>query len=271
MPEPTVSGHYTTGSVIGAILGALEAAGHDTDKLDPEVLGPLEEFHVLGRVATQALAEVAAVTAEDEVVDVGCGIGGAARYLHRTYGCPVTGIDLTDEFCVAARELNARTGLAEGIDIHQGDATAMEFPDARFSLAWTIHVAMNIADKARLYREMRRVLRPGGRVALYDIVAGPVQPLHFPVPWASGPEMSFVVPADEIRRLIEAAGLTVDLWQDATDEAAAFFARQAPTGPEGGHLGLHVFMPDFPARLANAGRNMKENRIRVLRCVATAS
>ena len=120
----------------------------------------------------RALAEAAAITSTDEVLDVGCGIGGPARFLATKFGCKVTGIDLTPEFIDVARDLNARVGLGDTIDLRVADALDLPFPDASFDVVWTQHVSMNIADKPGLYAELGRVLRPGGRLAFFDVVAG---------------------------------------------------------------------------------------------------
>jgi MPBQ/MSBQ methyltransferase len=268
-----VEAHYTRGNLLGLMLDALRSAGLDPDHLDPEALAPLEEFHTLGREATVALAEAAGVVEGEEVLDVGCGVGGPARLLARAFGARVTGIDTTQEFCTTAVDLNARTGLSGRIDIEQGDALALPFPDAAFDVVWTQHVSMNIADKARFYQELRRVVRRGGRLAFFDIVAGPNQPLHFPVPWSETPALSFLVPAEEVRRLVEEAGFSVQRWEDTSAEAMSFFEQlTARTAGPGGlpALGIHVLIRDFATKAANARRNLAEDRIRLLRAVCAA-
>jgi SAM-dependent methyltransferase len=268
-PANPVEGHYTTGTLGARLLAALQSAGYDIDHLDPDALAPVEEFHSLGRQASIALADVARITAQDRVLDAGCGIGGPARYLTRRFGCQVTGIDLTAEFCDVARDLNARCGL-NGIEIRQTDALHLPFADAAFDVVWTQHVAMNIADKPALYRSFRRVLKPGGQLALFDIVAGPEQPIHFPVPWAETPAVSFLEPAAAIRGHIEAAGFTVSHWEDVTDAARAFFQAVASApAPSASPLGMHLIVPNLPVKAGNLGRNIAEQRVRMVRCVAS--
>lgn len=221
-------------------------------------LSKVDQLHTLGPMATAALAEVAAITAGERVLDVGCGIGGPARQL-AALGARVTGIDLTPDLCAAARELNARASL--DIDIHQGSALAMPFDDATFDVVWTQHVTMNIEDKAGLYRELRRVVRPGGRLAFFDVVAGPVQPLHFPVPWADEPSISFVVPPDAMRTLVVDAGFVPCVWNDTTAQARAAM--------EKGVVRNEV-IPGWDEKMANHLRNLVEDRIHLLQAVCDA-
>ncbi len=267
----SLSDQYTIGDLLDRILAALAAAGHDLDPLDPEALAPVEDFHTLGRAATVALADAAAITAEDRVLDLGSGIGGPSRFLARTYGCRVDGIDLTPEFQAVSEDLSRRTGLDGLVTAHVGDATATPFADGAFDVVWTQHVAMNIEDKAGLYSEARRVLPPGGRLAFFDIMAGPEAPLRFPVPWADSAELSFLVPPESVRALVEGAGFVVDLWQDLSGDAIGFFeALAAAPPPSASPVNLSLLIPDFPAKARNVVQNFREERIRLVRAVATA-
>ena len=165
----------------------------------------------------------------------------------RDFGCHVTGVDLTDEFCRVARELNRRVGLDEQIEIRRGDAIDLPFVDGEFSVVWTQHVSMNIADKQRLYAEMRRVMPPGGRLAFFDILAGPNQPIHFPVPWATDERVSFLASALETQAIIASAGFRTQLWEDVTDEAidrSTPGGGTAAAGEAATPLGLHLVDPE---------------------------
>ena len=263
--------HYTRPDLGPLILAALEKAGKDINQLTPEDLAPVDEFHIRGRAATLELARAAGIDSKMYVLDVGSGIGGSSRCLAREFGCRVTGIDLTDEYCCAATMLTERVGLSALVSCQQGDALHLPFPDRTFDVVWTEHVAMNISDKARLYREMFRVLKSGGTLALYDILAGPSGPVLFPAPWARLPETSFVVTPDELRELLHQAGFRIVDWADTTDIARTRFASLAKKIRKEGlpPLGFHVLLgADSEDMAQNQLRNLEEGRIVLAQIVA---
>lgn len=265
-----VEANYTRGGLRQSVLDAIVADGYDPDDLDPEALTPAEEFHTFGRAATVALAEAASITTDDRVIDVGSGLGGPARYLAQAHHCQVVGIDLTQELCDVAADLTRRTGLSDRVEIRQGDALALPFADGSFDVAWTQHVSMNIADKVGFYTEMRRVVRPGGRLAFFDLLSGPEQPIHFPVPWAEDPASSALATVEETRALLTDAGFEIRLWDDLTVDAVAFYASLAAGPPPNKNLGLHLLIRDMPTKGANLKRNVEEGRLTLIRCVASA-
>lgn len=267
----SVRQHYTRTGLVDLIVSALEGAGKDLDDLELEDLAPIDEFHVRGREATVELAEAVELDAGKQVIDVGSGLGGASRRIAQDYGCRVTGVDLTDEYCRVAAQLAELVGLSHLVDYQQGDALDLPFPDAAFDIVWTQHAAMNIPDKATLYREMYRVLRPGGMVAIYDIVAGPTHPVLFPVPWAREADTSFLATPEELRQLLQDSGFTITGWEDTTAMARKWFTEMVKRIEETGlpPLGFHLLMgEDFAAMARNQQRNLNEGRIMLLQVVA---
>jgi SAM-dependent methyltransferase len=266
-----IQAHYGRSDLANAILGALQKAGKDVNNLAPEDLAPVDEFHIRGRAATLELARAAGLDSSRRVLDVGSGIGGTSRCLAREFGCRVTGVDLTEEYCQTAAALSARTGLSGLVDYRQGDAADLPFAAGTFDVVWTEHVAMNIPDKARLYREMYRVLKPGGTLAVYDILEGPSGPVHFPVPWARSADTSFLVTPEELRALLKEAGFAVTSWADTTDAARAWFVAVAEKIRREGlpPLGFHLLVgPEFSAMAQNQRRNLEEGRIVLAQVVA---
>jgi SAM-dependent methyltransferase len=263
--ERRVAEHYARSDLASAVLGALQAAGKDVDRLSLEDLAPVDEFHVRGRPATLELAGALGLAPGMRVLDVGSGIGGPSRYVAATYDCHVVGIDLTEEYCGTAALLSDRVGLGDRVEYHPGNALAMPFADAEFEVAYTQHVAMNIADKARLYGEVWRVLQPGGRFGIFDLLQGAGGEVVYPVPWARDASTSFVVPPPELRRLLEAAGFEVVSWRETVAGAHQWIdqmkARMAEPNPPPSALRL-LLGEDARTMVPNVFRNLLEDRVR---------
>ncbi len=265
-----VAEHYKQRALGDAILAALQAAGKDVDHLTPDDLAPVDEFHSGGRNATVRLAQLAHINGSDRVLDVGCGIGGPSRYLASTFGCQVTGLDFTAEFIALAAMLAQRTRLADKVTYRQGDALDLPFADASFDVVWSQNAAMNIADRDRLYGEMRRVLAPAGRLALQEIAAGPGGEPYYPVPWANDKSISFLSTPQATRAALERIGFRVVAWQDTTAEAleqqiARTKALESGSLPP---LGLHILIGEaFPTVTKNMLRNLQEERLTLFNAV----
>jgi ubiquinone/menaquinone biosynthesis C-methylase UbiE len=263
-----VEDHYTRQDLGEIILAALREAGKDLDRLTPDDLAPVDEFHGGQRPATIRLAEMVGLTGAERVLDVGSGIGGPSRFLASRYGCRVTGIDLTAEFCRVAEMLTRRTGLTDKVSYRQGNALDLPVEDMSFDVVWSQNAAMNIADRDRLYGEMYRVLKPGGRLALQEVAAGEGGAPYYPVPWARQAAISFLLTPEATRAALERAGLRVASWQDTTRQSLESSLARARTAAGPPVLGIHLLIGrDWEAIAQNSARNLQEDRVRMFNAV----
>jgi sarcosine/dimethylglycine N-methyltransferase len=262
-----VQDHYArsgSGATMAArIIAAVRAhAGADV-AITPETLAPVDHLHGRGALATEELVALLEPQSGEMILDIGSGLGGPARWIATKFDCTVTGVDLTTEHCDAARELNAACGMADRVRILEDSALALPLPDASFDRAYSHNVVMNIADKAGVYREAFRVLKPGGRLVLSHVNAGPNAPVEFfPVGWASVPENSFLATHEETRRDLAAAGFEILTLRDmATAPEAAVAARRKleteglpPLGPHAVRAGDGLQMQINSMRAREDGR-----------------
>jgi SAM-dependent methyltransferase len=254
--------HYNPTGLTERIKSALAAVAPEGQTLTVAQLAPLDQFHVRGILATTELASAAGIEPSTRVLDLGCGIGGPARSLAATFGCKVTGVDLSPSFIDAASYLTERCGLSDRVTFQVGDATHLPFEDGAFDSVFLQHVAMNVEDRAALYGEVHRVLTTGGRFATYDLVlrdAGVV----YPVPWARDASTSFLLSEGNTRTALDHAGFQAVVWRDDTQTALDWFKAIAASSPSGLNLGV-VMGPEFAAVTGNLARNIRENRLGVL-------
>lgn len=239
-----VSEHYTRPQLEETILGAMKRAGIDTQKLTPADLAPMDEFHVGGLEATKAFAEFMGLKPGTQVLDVGCGIGGPARYFAAEHGVRVTGIDLTEEFVSTAKSLTKLVHLENAASFEQGSALAMPFAAGTFDAAYMFHVGMNIADKNALFQDIARVLKPGARFSIYDLMRTNDEPISYPVPWAASGETSFVVKIEGYRQALAATGFEVVHERSRRAFGIDFFERNIARTAQGGPpiVGLQLLM-----------------------------
>ena len=238
-------------------MAALRAAGLNPDqRLSPEELGALDHFHTGGLRASRELLDLAQIRADDRVLDIGAGLAGPARLLASALGCHVDCLELSPDFCAGAKLLNRLTGLDDRIDVHEGSALDLPFPDDSFDVVWMQNVGMNIADKHKLYGEIYRVLKPGGRYAFQEMAAGATATSYFPLPWATEPADSFLVSADEIRAALGEIGFAAEHFEDTSD--AYLGTTTADAAPNA--LTLGVYVDNLAQKAGNARRSLQEGR-----------
>ncbi len=273
MPDrDAVANHYASGGLLQAIAAGVEKLGKTPQTVSIEDLGPVDEFHVGGRAATEHLLDQIAPAAGEHLLDVGCGLGGASRFAAQKYGVRVTGVDLTTEFIETGRELCTWVGLAGQVTLEQGDATSLAHADAAFDKAYMIHVGMNIADKLALTRELHRVVKPGGSLAIYDVMQTGDGDLTYPVPWASDAAHSAIGTPDDYKNALETAGFRIKAEQNRRDSSLDFFARQRAAADGPPPLGLHLVMgANTPAKIGNLVENIMAGHIAPVELIAQRS
>lgn len=247
--------HYSPGELLENVEQAIQALGKSTATVTIDDLAPMDEFHVGGREATQALLAPLNISSNHHLLDVGSGVGGAARFVAAAFACKVSGFDFTAEFVNVGQQLSAWLGLDERVSLQQADALALPVEDNSYDGAYMLHVGMNIDDKLSLSNEIHRVLKPGGFFAIYDLMRIGDGEITFPVPWSGSEESSFVVTPAEYRHALQRAGFRIVQTRNRQSYALDFYARMKQqlesTGAQA--MGLHLLMGEAAARrLANA-------------------
>lgn len=270
--EKLVASHYTHGGLLNAISDGVAKLGKTVASVNIDDLGPVDEFHIGARVATQSLLDQLDIGANHHILDVGCGLGGGSRFAAHAYGCRVTGVDLTREYVETGNVLCTWVGLSDKITLQVGNATALPHPDETFDRAYMLHVGMNIADKELLMSELHRVVRLGAKIGIYDVMRVNDGDLTFPVPWAAEPEGSSLASVAAYKAALERAGLKVIAERNRRDFALEFFAQlQAKVANAKGPppLGLHILMGSTaPIKVKNMIENISRNMIAPIEIVA---
>lgn len=268
-----VASHYSRGELRDRLNTALAGDGIDPDHLTTEALAPYDQFHGRGLEATVEIADQLQVEANDRILDIGSGIGGPARYFAHRFGCEVTGIDLTAEFCDLARELTRALGLSGKVKFELGNALAMPFADGRFDGAYSMNVSMNIADKAAFYREIHRVLKPGAWLMLSELAQGAGGDPDYPTPWASSARTSFLSTPEETRIGLVEAGFDVVRLQSTLERALAFGIRSGAMverGEKPPHRAVQLIHGEIaPQAMANVARGLAKSRLVPIEVLAT--
>ena len=272
MSDEEVSAHYACAGLLAAIRDGVARLGKNPAMVMVEDLARVDEFHIGGRQASESFLGQLGLTPDQHVLDVGCGLGGTARFAATRYGCHITGIDLTEEYVTTGQVMCDWVGLGGRVSLRQGSALAMSFEADTFDGAYMLHVGMNIDDKRQLCAEVHRVLRPGAYFGIYDVMRTGEGELAYPVPWAATPETSAVHSLDDYRVALRAAEFTTTAERNRRDFALEFFAKlkASTTGANGpAPLGLHILMGDTaPRKIANMVANIASGTIAPVEIVA---
>ena len=261
--QKQIEDHWAHGDAYSRVAAAVKAAGKSLDSLTIDDLAPVDHFHARGFPATVELADQLPVNPGNHLLDIGCGVGGPARYFAQRFDCRVSGIDITRPFVEAANKLTALLHMTAQVFIQHGDGQRLPFPDAMFDGAYTQHVTMNVPDRAQFFAETWRVLKPGAFFAITEHGLGPVGNLHYPVPWTTDGTGEWLVPPERTRELLTAAGFDDIKIEDTGPKYVAFYTKVIALEEQGAlpPLGLHVLLGDDTVlRARNSMRNIEERR-----------
>jgi SAM-dependent methyltransferase len=268
--QDSIAEHWGTGDVYALIVSALERSSKSLDSLTVEDLAPVDHFHARGFPATVELGDRLPIQPGDHVLDLGCGLGGPARYFAQRFDCMVSGIDITGPFVEAGRKLTALVGLAGRVEIEQGDAHHLPYTEGAFDGAYTQHMTMNVADRGRVFAEARRVLKPGAFFALTEHGLGPTGDLHHPVPWSEDGSGEWLVTPEQTEELLNGAGFVEIEIVDTSEEyleayrGVVALAEQGTLPP----LGIHLLLGENALlKVRNSARNIEEGRTRPVRVI----
>ncbi|MCI0507983.1 MAG: methyltransferase domain-containing protein [Gammaproteobacteria bacterium] len=266
-----IHSYYSPNGLYNRIIEGLNEIGKDLSRLTLEDLHPVDEFHIRGTTATNELIQLCGFTSDMHILDVGCGVGGSTRRLSHQLGCCVTGVDLSDEYIDAAERLTQLFDMQERVKFQAANALDLPFADNSFDGVWSIQMNMNIEDKLAWLKELHRVVKPKGRVVLYEVCGNKNTPVYFPVPWAQDSSISFLLEPDFFREVITSAGFEIEVWNDKTNLAQQAFAHmKEPVGnPELPELGVHLLVGnDILTKAYNLSRNLNEQRVSLIESVA---
>lgn len=243
--ERAVVRHYGTSGLLDALRQGLAAQGLSPERVSVDDLAAADEFHIGGRQATIEFHDQLGWKADHALLDVGCGLGGTARYVASRHGARVTGIDLTPEYVSTGQAVNEWVGLSDRIGLQVGSALDLPFVDASFDGAYMMHVGMNIPDKPALFRGVARVLRPGAVFGVYDVMRAGDGEVAYPVPWAETADTSALATPADYEGALAGAGFEVTTSRDRRAFAVEFFERLRArlAGAEGPPpIGLHLVL-----------------------------
>lgn len=270
--DSEVQTHYSRGNLLARLNAVLMEDGVDPERPTVEELAPYDQFHSRGLEATAEIAELMPAGPDDHVLDIGSGIGGPARYFAKHFGCRVTGIDLTSEFCDVARHITRLLDLEDRVTFELGNALATPFDDAAFDGAYSMNVSMNIADKIAFYREIHRVLKAGAWLVLSEVAKGEGGSLDYPTPWAYSEHTSFLSTQEETRSGLIAAGFEVARMESTLEQARAFGARSramVESGEKPPSRAVQLIHGDAADQMmANMSRGLSEGRVNPIEVLA---
>ena len=262
---------YGDGGIKKRINDALKAANRDALSLTLKELSYIDELHIGGRDATIKLAGLAKILPGSKILDAGSGLGGPARILASKFGCIVTGIDLTKEFCDTATMLTELAGIdSQKVNFICGDACDTPFKNECFDIVWSQHCSMNIEDKIKLYSEYKRILKKGGTVVIHDVAPASDKLLYYPTPWATDVSISFLITEQKLISILTDLDFEKIHFADISEEAINWYGKMKQERKSGDIpiLGPQlVFGSAISVMAYNMRKNLKEKRAKIIETI----
>ena len=270
--ELEVSTHYQHGSLTKVIEEGFNRQGKAPSDISLDDMSVIDEFHIGGRQASKEFLDQLRLQERSLVLDVGCGLGGPARFVASQFGCLVSGNDLTHEYVDTGNVLSNWVGLDKKVILQQGSAMALPFPDGQFDAAYMMHVGMNIVDKKGLFVEVFNVLKPDGIFGIYDVMQVGSGEMQYPAPWAASKSTSSLASPQDYQTGLKQAGFNILATRERGDFAIEFFENMKRSMAETTAdpvLGLHVLMGgDAKTKVANVLTSIKEGSIAPVEIIA---
>ncbi len=258
-----IADHWGQGDVCGKILDAMRAAGLSPETVTVEQLTPVDHLHARGFPATVELADKLPIREGQRLVDIGCGIGGPARYIAKRFGCRISGVDITPAFVEAAQKLSVLVGMEGAVDVQLGDGHELPYGDEVFDGGYAQHVTMNVADRPKFFAEVFRVLKPGAFFALTEHGLGSKGQPVYPCPWSDDGSGAYLVTPEQTRRFLEDAGFESVEIEDTGEKYLAGYRKAMELAARGElpPFGTHILLGETaPAKTRNAALNIEEGR-----------
>ena len=258
-----IENFWTRGDVFSRVHQAMSETGLINKKLEIEELFPIDQYHARGIAATVDLGKRMPISKNQKIIDIGCGLGGPARYYAKEFKCFITGIDITPSFIEIGNEFNRLTSMSDNVELLVGNGEVLNFENETFDGAYSQHVTMNISNREKFFSEAFRVLKKDSFFAFTEHGLGPEGNPIFPLPWANSLEMSFLLPPQKTISILKDTGFSDIKIIETAEKYISGYEKLIKLKSENKKpvLGIHVIGGDsMNERSKNSMESIKENR-----------